>query len=1168
MKFKKLLCCVLALAMVLGTMGITTFAEGEVETISVFTAENLATALTKNEANIAVILEDNIDLPITSLGSITAGSGEYKLGGENTQEITIDLNQKTLNVTTTYWSALGSVNPNATITVKNGTMVSTGNSATTWNANDLRFCNCNWVFEDVTFNKEVALDNAGKSTTMNDVTINGTGDYYALWITAEGQTVNIDGLVIDTAGRGIKIDEQYVDAENTVQVALAVSNSTFKTAEKAAIVVKSVAGADISTENVDISNVVADSTNLVWVDEDSNEYYNKVQVSGGTVAAEGVDTEPIKVASKDELNQAISDAKNGQTIKLTANIEADQIKIEKAVTLDLGGYTLTTTSGWGGLLLKGGASLVNGNLSHTGNTAAIKLWDAREISDVTITVAFTEGKTKGGIVIQSDSVGVDVIKNVTISGDGLTNGIETYNCGKAAEFVIGSMNNVTIDAVGTAMNISAPCGTATDCTFSGDVTGIELWIKGTYSATLELVDCDVAGGSKAVYVHDEFNSNPDIENIGTLSLTVDEETTFESENGSVFTMTIARAENVNIDEQLLAYAVAENGKSKYSSFADAVAAAQDGDTITILGKVAVKPGDLPSSQSSIGAKTLTFKGADENSKMTFVDGVNGDGSDNAYYAHGSNLTFDGLKITWIDVTNYQGIMHPASVEYKNCTISGMLTLYGNKNTFTDCHFVQNADNKYGYNIWTWGSMETEFKNCKFTCRGKSINVYGGGDYASKDDYLAATNQKKLTIDNCEFYVENKVDGCDASAIAIKTKECPYDITIKDSTAVGFVESKTTGSQLYDVKDMHTDVAAADEKTTVTVNENSVDLTAVKEALANGSTNPSDAKPVIKIALVKNDAASTEDSHVYDIKVVSDSDINKLNSTDLTFSFATDKANEYAITAAENVVLTNDGNSHRYMFSYKNGTVRETAKEITIGQATVTGYGKYTLKVDDSASTNVVNATTLAASLVDSYVTDGSADGKLDIADSTTDENGQQQEIKIPTRKLSVKIYMNNKVADQLKAYQAMKVDIAGGEYSETIALGSDAVAQAAKVYTVEKDLPINTAYTVTVSGAGYRTARYTVNLTSDKTLNFWNNVADNAIEVELGNDAYKKDVTFLAGDIVKDGTINIYDLSAVVSYFGTINNVDAESEYAKYDLNRDGKIDSKDVAYVLVSWGN
>ena len=58
-----------------------------------------------------------------------------------------------------------------------------------------------------------------------------------------------------------------------------------------------------------------------------------------------------------------------------------------------------------------------------------------------------------------------------------------------------------------------------------------------------------------------------------------------------------------------------------------------------------------------------------------------------------------------------------------------------------------------------------------------------------------------------------------------------------------------------------------------------------------------------------------------------------------------------------------------------------------------------------------------------------------------------------------------------------------------------------------------------------------------------------------------------AGDIVKDGQINIYDLSAVVSYFGTDNLVENHKEYAKYDLNRDGVIDSKDVAYVLVSWG-
>ena len=112
-------------------------------------------------------------------------------------------------------------------------------------------------------------------------------------------------------------------------------------------------------------------------------------------------------------------------------------------------------------------------------------------------------------------------------------------------------------------------------------------------------------------------------------------------------------------------------------------------------------------------------------------------------------------------------------------------------------------------------------------------------------------------------------------------------------------------------------------------------------------------------------------------------------------------------------------------------------------------------------------------------------------------------------------------------------------------------------YTVNvlDTLTVDTTYTVTVKGAGYRTIRKNVTMTEDKTVNFWNNVKD------------AEGADYLAGDIVKDSSINIYDLSAVVSYFGKNNDVTKESTYAKYDLNRDGKVDSKDVAYVLVSWG-
>jgi len=93
-------------------------------------------------------------------------------------------------------------------------------------------------------------------------------------------------------------------------------------------------------------------------------------------------------------------------------------------------------------------------------------------------------------------------------------------------------------------------------------------------------------------------------------------------------------------------------------------------------------------------------------------------------------------------------------------------------------------------------------------------------------------------------------------------------------------------------------------------------------------------------------------------------------------------------------------------------------------------------------------------------------------------------------------------------------------------------------------------------------------MTEDKELKFWNNVMDEEQVVEIGKDTSAVKVTYLAGDIVKDNKINIYDLSAVVSYFGTVTDRTAKDDYVKYDLNRDGVIDSKDVAYVLVSWNN
>ena len=95
--------------------------EGSSLDLAVSSAEMLATALKSDVKNIAVTLTKDIEIPMSSLGSQTPGSGEYKLGGEQTETIDIDLNGHELNIATTYMSSIGAKNDDAVFTIKNGT---------------------------------------------------------------------------------------------------------------------------------------------------------------------------------------------------------------------------------------------------------------------------------------------------------------------------------------------------------------------------------------------------------------------------------------------------------------------------------------------------------------------------------------------------------------------------------------------------------------------------------------------------------------------------------------------------------------------------------------------------------------------------------------------------------------------------------------------------------------------------------------------------------------------------------------------------------------------------------------------------------------------------------------------------------------------------------------
>jgi len=300
--------------------------------------ETLAEALeaAKGEENIVIELLADATLDITAWDALA-------IGGDNTKTITINGNGNTLtfNKLNSDWSHITTKN-DAKLILNNMTITDSGKNDGPWNRYDIGFA-CDVELNDVTSTKALAFK---ADATLNDVTINETKDVYAIWITGTGNKVAIDGLTVTSAGRGIKIDTQYNETE-AATVELSISNATFTTANKAAIMVKSTAGANITASNVDITNVAKDSTNLVWNDSDNAEYFNKITVIGGTVAQEDVadfvaaivDGSNNVVAYYKTFDAALAAAKAGEnkTIVLYKTVE-----ITADTTLDLTDLTIMT----------------------------------------------------------------------------------------------------------------------------------------------------------------------------------------------------------------------------------------------------------------------------------------------------------------------------------------------------------------------------------------------------------------------------------------------------------------------------------------------------------------------------------------------------------------------------------------------------------------------------------------------------------------------------------------------------------------------------------------------------------------------------------------------------------------------------------------------------------
>ena len=426
----------------------------DIPSVLVTSADDFNRAMASVNEYINVILGEDINV---------AGATGVEYGGADTKMIVIDGNGKTLTYTDSYRTYVKMANAEGKLVFKNMNLYRETTGGTHWHDNNMKFC-CNTEFNNVKFNKGICFDNT-KTFVVNDATITkGKVATYGLFITA-GCNVTIDGLTIDhaegVAGRGIKIVDE--DVKNPTLTTLTISNSTFKTAAKAAILVGSSAGADITVSNLNIAEVVEDSSNEVWVDEDYAAYVNKVNVVGGSMIVEGQSIVPITNMEtlKSELEKAGAAGAGYTVLEISADINmtgqdwtpisVDGYHGADIVTIDGKGHTITGLNASlfaGGFA--GGSGIVIKNLT---------------IADSQMVATNTQGY--GAFVNCADSMDVITLINCHLKNSSIitpNNGADESRIGGLVGWTAGygNQNDGPVDSYITIENCSV-----TGCTLKG-----------------------------------------------------------------------------------------------------------------------------------------------------------------------------------------------------------------------------------------------------------------------------------------------------------------------------------------------------------------------------------------------------------------------------------------------------------------------------------------------------------------------------------------------------------------------------------------------------------------------------------------------------------------------------------------------------------------------------
>ena len=538
---------------------------------------------------------------------------------------TVDLNAHTWTCTGTdaNSSAFEINNPNATLIVKNGKVVSSQLVGLIPSAmgGTIKYDNSSLVFEGVEMTTtahsgiETNGNNTNDTVTLKNSTLN-VPNGFGIYFPSSG-TLTIDNSKINAKTMGVQVCAGSLNISGTGTAITVSGDGIDKTINDGAIedgaaisIVERTGYKGLTEINVEGGTFTAKGDNAAvkaykWENQTASAFDNSknvVAVSGGTFSSavdkslcaegyiptknadgtysvkEGKYVAEIGSQGYESLTEAIGAAQDGQTVTLLADA-AEDVVISKSITLDLGGKTLTNTNGGKATISvqSGTVTVKNGNVVGGNDYYNI---EAKKDANLTLTdVTATAGNTGSSMI---DNYGTLTITSGTYTGG--------LNVVKSEE---GSVLNIS---GGTFTRETAPRWGITGTVLvygTTTITGGTFNEKSTSTNARVVVTGRVDGYDSITYVKGgTFNGNGN--NVFHHLSPAQADDSFEVSDGTFnksipdyycadgFIPTKNAGGTYGVKEGQY---VAKVGSKKYETLAEAVAAAQDGQTVRLMADV-------------------------------------------------------------------------------------------------------------------------------------------------------------------------------------------------------------------------------------------------------------------------------------------------------------------------------------------------------------------------------------------------------------------------------------------------------------------------------------------------------------------------------------------------------------------------------------------------------